>query len=53
MIFMYLADFLINAQVEVLCVTRPSRDLNIVCVWLRQIRVEVGVHEQCYCSQCM
>ncbi len=26
------SDFLINAQVEVLCVTRPSRDLSIVGV---------------------
>ncbi len=25
----HLSDFLINAQVEVLCVTRPSRDLSI------------------------
>ncbi len=32
MIFMHLSDFLINAQVEVLCVTRPSRDLSIVGV---------------------
>ncbi len=32
MIFIHLSDFLINAQVEVLCVTRPSRDLSIVGV---------------------
>ncbi len=30
--FIHLSDFLINALVEVLCVTRPSRDLSIVGV---------------------
>ncbi len=47
MIFMRLSDFLIMVQVEVLCVTRPSRDfehfLNIVSVWLRQIRGRVAI----------
>ena len=32
MIFMHLSDFLIIAQVEVLCVTRLSRDLSTVGV---------------------
>ncbi len=37
MIFIHLSDILINAQVEVLCVTRHSHELSIVGVQITYI----------------